>query len=40
MNAVLCLKICESSEGLEEISFNLSDSILLQISAENERIEG
>ena len=31
---------CESGEGLEEISFNRSDSIVVQMSAENERIEG
>ena len=30
----------ESGEGLEEISFNRSDSIVVQRSAENERIEG
>ena len=31
---------CESGEGLEEISFNRSDSIVVQMSAENESIEG
>ena len=31
---------CESGEGLQEISFNRSDSIVVQMSAENERIEG
>ena len=30
----------ESGEGLEEISFNRSDSIVAQRSADNERIEG
>ena len=29
---------CESGEGLEEISFNRSDSIFEQMSAENEKI--
>ena len=28
----------ESGEGLEEISFNRSDSIVVQMSAENEKI--
>ena len=30
----------ELGEGLEGIPFNLSDSIVVQISVENERIEG
>ena len=34
------VQLRESGEGLEEISFNRSDSIVVQISAENERIEG
>ena len=34
------VQLCESGEVLEEISFNRSDSIVAQISAENERIEG
>ena len=34
------VQFCESGEGLEDISFNRSDSIVVQISAENERIEG
>ena len=37
MNAV---QVCESGVVLEEIPFNLSDSIVVQISAGNERIEG
>ena len=31
---------CESGEGLEEISFNRSDSIVEKISAEHEKMEG
>ena len=34
------LQICELGVVLEEIAFNFSDSIVVQISAENERIEG
>ena len=34
------VQFCESGEGLEEISFNLRDSIVVQRSAENKRIEG
>ena len=34
------LQFYESCVVLEEVSFNLRDSIVLQISAENERIEG
>ena len=32
------LQVCESGIVLEEIAFNLSDSIQTQRSAENERI--
>ena len=39
-DAVKAVQFCESREGLEEISFNLNDSIVLQISAQHERIEG
>ena len=38
--AVSAVQLCESGEGLEEISFNPRDSIVVQSSAENERIEG
>ena len=38
--AVKAVQVSESGEGLEEISFNRSDSIVDQRSAENERIEG
>ena len=38
--AVNAVQIRESGVVLEGISFNLSDSIGVQISAENERIEG
>ena len=37
--AVSAVQSCESGEVLEEISFNRSDSIVSQFSAENERIE-
>ena len=33
-----CVQACESGVVLQEMAFNLSDSILLQRSAENERI--
>ena len=38
--AVNAVQVCESGVVLEEIPFNLSDSIILHISAENERIDG
>ena len=37
--AVNVVQVCESGVVLKEIPFNLSDSIDLQISAENERID-
>ena len=37
---VSAVQLCESGEVLEGISFNRSDSIVVQRSAENERIEG
>ena len=38
--AVNAVHKCESGERLQEISFNRSDSIVVQMSAENERIDG
>ena len=37
---VNAVQVCESGVVLEEIPVNLGDSIAVQISAENERIEG